>query len=29
MNAFRELAKGMGPDSQVHRVHAIFNSLRN
>ncbi len=27
LNAFRELAKGMGPDSQVHRVYAIFNSL--
>ncbi|ACF44615.1 putative signal transduction protein with Nacht domain [Pelodictyon phaeoclathratiforme BU-1] len=27
LNAFRERAKNMGPDSKVHRVYAEFNSL--
>ena len=27
LNAFRERAKKMGPDSEVHRVYAEFNSL--
>ena len=27
LNAFRERAKQMGPDSKVHRVYAEFNSL--
>jgi len=27
LNAFRERAKKMGPDSKVHRVYAEFNSL--
>lgn len=27
LNSFRERAKQMGPDSQVHRVYAKFNSL--
>ncbi len=27
LNAFRERAKQMGPDSEVHRVYATFNSL--
>jgi len=27
LNAFRERAKQMGPDSQVHRVYAPFDSL--
>jgi hypothetical protein len=27
LNAFRERAKKMGPDTEVHRVYATFNSL--
>src|SRR6185436_1047970 len=27
LNAFRERAKNMGPDSKVHRVYATFESL--
>ncbi len=29
LNAFRERAKKMGPDSHVHRVYATFNSLED